>query len=147
MLLSRLALPTAALVFFVLAVIVPALRVRRRTGVWPIVVGSSGAPYQRALAATGYITLGGKAAPGLSQADDAATVRLSSALSNDRVGLRADAVFSAHNAPTSIFKDAGVAEPTDADIDDAMSGNICRCGTYQRIRKAIHRAASMAAKA
>jgi len=32
--------------------------------------------------------------------------------------------------------------PTDADIDDAMSGNICRCGTYQRIRKAIHRAAS-----
>jgi isoquinoline 1-oxidoreductase subunit alpha len=34
------------------------------------------------------------------------------------------------------------ANPTDADIDDAMSGNICRCGTYQRIRKAIHRAAS-----
>jgi aerobic-type carbon monoxide dehydrogenase small subunit (CoxS/CutS family) len=32
--------------------------------------------------------------------------------------------------------------PSDADIDDAMSGNICRCGTYQRIRKAIHRAAS-----
>jgi aerobic-type carbon monoxide dehydrogenase small subunit (CoxS/CutS family) len=31
-------------------------------------------------------------------------------------------------------------KPTDADIDDAMSGNICRCGTYQRIRKAIHRA-------
>ena len=33
--------------------------------------------------------------------------------------------------------------PTDADIDDAMSGNICRCGTYQRIRKAIHRAATI----
>jgi isoquinoline 1-oxidoreductase alpha subunit len=33
--------------------------------------------------------------------------------------------------------------PTDADIDDAMSGNICRCGTYQRIRKAIHHAASL----
>ena len=31
--------------------------------------------------------------------------------------------------------------PTDADIDAAMSGNICRCGTYQRIRRAIHRAA------
>ena len=31
---------------------------------------------------------------------------------------------------------------TDADIEDAMSGNLCRCGTYQRIRKAIHRAAS-----
>jgi aerobic-type carbon monoxide dehydrogenase small subunit (CoxS/CutS family) len=33
--------------------------------------------------------------------------------------------------------------PTDADIDDFMSGNICRCGTYQRIRKAIHRAAEI----
>ncbi len=32
--------------------------------------------------------------------------------------------------------------PTDADIDDFMSGNLCRCGTYQRIRKAIHRAAA-----
>jgi aerobic-type carbon monoxide dehydrogenase small subunit (CoxS/CutS family) len=31
--------------------------------------------------------------------------------------------------------------PTDADIDAAMNGNICRCGTYQRIRRAIHRAA------
>jgi isoquinoline 1-oxidoreductase alpha subunit len=31
--------------------------------------------------------------------------------------------------------------PSDADIDAAMSGNFCRCGTYQRIRKAIHRAA------
>jgi isoquinoline 1-oxidoreductase subunit alpha len=32
--------------------------------------------------------------------------------------------------------------PTDAQIDEAMSGNICRCGTYGRIRQAIHRAAS-----
>ncbi|OJJ19028.1 (2Fe-2S)-binding protein [marine bacterium AO1-C] len=32
-------------------------------------------------------------------------------------------------------------KPTDEDIDAAMSGNICRCGTYVRIRKAIHRAA------
>jgi isoquinoline 1-oxidoreductase alpha subunit len=31
-------------------------------------------------------------------------------------------------------------KPTDAQIDTAMSGNICRCGTYQRIRRAIHRA-------
>ena len=36
-------------------------------------------------------------------------------------------------------------KPSDADIDDAMSGNICRCGTYQRIRRAIHRAAKMMA--
>ena len=35
--------------------------------------------------------------------------------------------------------------PTDADIDAAMMGNICRCGTYSRIRKAIHRAAEMMA--
>jgi aerobic-type carbon monoxide dehydrogenase small subunit (CoxS/CutS family) len=31
--------------------------------------------------------------------------------------------------------------PSDADIDDAMSGNLCRCGTYERIRKAVRRAA------
>lgn len=35
-------------------------------------------------------------------------------------------------------------KPTDADIDEAMAGNACRCGTYQRIRKAIHRAAEEA---
>jgi aerobic-type carbon monoxide dehydrogenase small subunit (CoxS/CutS family) len=34
-------------------------------------------------------------------------------------------------------------KPTDAQIDDAMTGNICRCGTYPRIRKAIHRAAEL----
>ena len=33
-------------------------------------------------------------------------------------------------------------KPTDADIDSAMKGNICRCGTYQRIRQAIHLAAN-----
>lgn len=33
------------------------------------------------------------------------------------------------------------AKPTDADIDQAMEGNICRCGTYPRIRAAIHKAA------
>jgi isoquinoline 1-oxidoreductase subunit alpha len=36
-------------------------------------------------------------------------------------------------------------QPTDADIDEAMCGNLCRCGTYSRIRKAIH-AAALAAK-
>lgn len=34
-------------------------------------------------------------------------------------------------------------DPTDQDIDDAMSGNICRCGTYQRMRNAIHHAAQL----
>jgi len=35
-------------------------------------------------------------------------------------------------------------KPTDAQIDEAMSGNLCRCGTYMRIRSAIHRAAEEA---
>ena len=37
------------------------------------------------------------------------------------------------------------AQPSDAEIDTAMGGNICRCGTYQRIRAAIHRAAALKA--
>ena len=37
---------------------------------------------------------------------------------------------------------ATIAKPSDADIDKAMTGNICRCGTYLRIRAAIHKAAS-----
>ena len=40
---------------------------------------------------------------------------------------------------------AQTAQPTDAEIDTAMAGNICRCGTYQRIRTAIHRAAALKA--
>jgi isoquinoline 1-oxidoreductase subunit alpha len=35
-----------------------------------------------------------------------------------------------------------IANPTDAEIDEAMSGNLCRCGTYPKIRAAIHRAAN-----
>jgi aerobic-type carbon monoxide dehydrogenase small subunit (CoxS/CutS family) len=37
------------------------------------------------------------------------------------------------------------AKPTDDDVDAAMCGNLCRCGTYQRIRRAIHRAAEIKA--
>jgi isoquinoline 1-oxidoreductase alpha subunit len=37
-------------------------------------------------------------------------------------------------------------KPSDAEIDAAMAGNICRCGTYQRIRRAIHRAGAMMAQ-
>ena len=36
--------------------------------------------------------------------------------------------------------------PTDADIDEAMRGNICRCGTYSQIRRAMHRAAEIKSK-
>jgi len=38
---------------------------------------------------------------------------------------------------------AKVSSPSDADIDQALSGNICRCGTYPRIRAAVHRAAEI----
>jgi isoquinoline 1-oxidoreductase alpha subunit len=40
-----------------------------------------------------------------------------------------------------------IPNPSDDDIDIAMAGNICRCGTYPRIRKAIHMAAEMQKKA
>jgi isoquinoline 1-oxidoreductase alpha subunit len=40
---------------------------------------------------------------------------------------------------------AKIPKPTDADIDSAMNGNLCRCGTYLRIRQAIHKAAAMPA--
>jgi isoquinoline 1-oxidoreductase alpha subunit len=36
-------------------------------------------------------------------------------------------------------------KPTDADIDDALAGHICRCGTYLRIRKAVHQAVMLSA--
>jgi len=38
---------------------------------------------------------------------------------------------------------AEVPSPSDEDIDNALSGNLCRCGTYQRIRAAVHRAAEL----
>jgi isoquinoline 1-oxidoreductase subunit alpha len=46
-------------------------------------------------------------------------------------------------AATSLL--AKTPRPTDADIDEVMKGNICRCGTYQDLRKAIHRAANIMA--
>ena len=38
---------------------------------------------------------------------------------------------------------AKTSNPTDADIDEAMRNNICRCGTYDGIRRAVHRAAEL----
>jgi aerobic-type carbon monoxide dehydrogenase small subunit (CoxS/CutS family) len=38
---------------------------------------------------------------------------------------------------------AGKPKPTDADIDDAFAGHVCRCGTWQRVRKAVHAAARL----
>ncbi len=70
----------------------------------------------------------------------------------DAVGKRVQAAWIAHDVPQCGYCQSGqimsaVAllrdkpKPTDADIDNAMSGNICRCGTYPRIRAAIHTAA------
>lgn len=44
-------------------------------------------------------------------------------------------------AATSLLD--AIEKPTDKDIDDAMSANICRCGTYSRIKKAIHKAVAL----
>ena len=71
---------------------------------------------------------------------------------NSEVGRRLQAAWVAEEVPQCGYCQSGQLmsaaallvknpKPTDADIDAAMSGNICRCGTYQRIRIAIHRAA------
>jgi isoquinoline 1-oxidoreductase alpha subunit len=39
-----------------------------------------------------------------------------------------------------------IAEPSDKDIDSALSGNVCRCGTYCRVREAVHLAANLKKK-
>jgi isoquinoline 1-oxidoreductase alpha subunit len=74
------------------------------------------------------------------------------AMAGDDVGKRVQAAWIAHDVPQCGYCQSGqimsaVAllrdkpKPTDTDIDNAMSGNICRCGTYTRIRAAIHTAA------
>ena len=74
------------------------------------------AAFKQALEATGYIGPNGRLAPGLVPSDDARAARMRAIFSDDRVGLNADAVFSAQNAPTSIFKDAGLVNPSEADL-------------------------------
>ena len=74
------------------------------------------------------------------------------AMSASKVGKAIQAAWVKHDVPqcgycqsgqimsaTALL--AGNARPSDADIDAAMSGNVCRCGTYPRIRVAIHQAA------
>jgi len=73
-------------------------------------------------------------------------------VSSTEVGRKIQAAWVAHDVPQCGYCQSGQimsatallnnkAKPTDADIDQAMSGNICRCGTYPRIRAAIHTAA------
>ncbi|HSN32956.1 MAG TPA: (2Fe-2S)-binding protein [Ideonella sp.] len=68
------------------------------------------------------------------------------------VGRKVQAAWVAHDVPQCGYCQSGQImsaialleakpNPTDSDIDQAMSGNICRCGTYPRIRAAIHSAA------
>jgi len=75
------------------------------------------------------------------------------AIGEDRVGKAVQAAWVEVGVPQCGYCQPGqimsatallkrTPKPTDADINTAMSGNICRCGTYTRIRAAIHRAAS-----
>jgi isoquinoline 1-oxidoreductase subunit alpha len=73
-------------------------------------------------------------------------------MASNPVGKKLQAAWIAHDVPQCGYCQSGQImsaaallaakpNPTDADIDQAMSGNICRCGTYPRIRAAIHTAA------
>jgi len=75
------------------------------------------------------------------------------AMSADRVGKAVQDAWVKHDVPQCGYCQSGQImsatallrankKPVDADIDAAMSGNICRCGTYQRIREAIKDAAA-----
>ena len=76
-------------------------------------------------------------------------------VSSTEVGRKVQAAWIAHDVPQCGYCQSGQImsaialleakpSPTDSDIDQAMSGNICRCGTYPRIRAAIHTAAKEA---
>jgi isoquinoline 1-oxidoreductase subunit alpha len=74
------------------------------------------------------------------------------AMSADPIGRSLQRAWIAEDVPQCGYCQSGqimsaaallrrIPRPTDTDIDHAMRGNLCRCGTYQRIRRAIHRAA------
>ncbi len=75
------------------------------------------------------------------------------AVGADKVGQAVQSAWVAHDVVQCGYCQSGQVmsatallktnkKPTDADIDAAMAGNICRCGTYARVRSAIHAAAS-----
>ena len=74
------------------------------------------AAFTQVLTATGYLLPDGSAAPGLTRAGENASARLRAVLSDVRVGLQAEAVFSAQSVPTAIFKDAGDEAPSERQI-------------------------------
>ncbi len=67
-----------------------------------------------------------------------------------RAWIEEDVVQCGYCQPGQIMAAAGLLaakpNPSDADIDAALSSNLCRCGTYQRIRAAVHRAAELAGR-
>jgi len=67
-----------------------------------------------------------------------------------RAWIEEDVVQCGYCQPGQIMAAAGLLaerpDPSDADIDAALSANLCRCGTYQRIRAAVHRAAELTRK-
>lgn len=74
------------------------------------------AAFTKALTATGYLLPDGSPASGLVRAGEDAGGRLRAVLSDGRVGLQAEAVFSAQSVPTAIFKDAGEGAPSERQI-------------------------------
>lgn len=72
--------------------------------------------FTQALTATGYLLPDGSGAPGLTRASEDVGARLRTVLSDGRVGLQAEAVFSAQSVPTGIFKDAGDEVPSELQI-------------------------------
>ncbi len=82
-----------------------------------------------------------------------APVRTIEAIGSDRVGAAVQAAWIKHDVAQCGYCQSGqvmaatallarVKKPSDAQIDEALAGNLCRCGTYQRIRAAIHDAAA-----
>lgn len=74
------------------------------------------AAFTKVLTATGYLLPDGRPAPGLARAGEDSGARLRAVLSDSRVGLQAEAVFSAQSVPTAIFKDAGDEAPSERQI-------------------------------
>jgi isoquinoline 1-oxidoreductase alpha subunit len=77
-------------------------------------------------------------------------------IANDKVGQAVQAAWVEHDVAQCGYCQSGQVmsavallkgnkKPTDAQIDEAMAGNLCRCGTYTRIRAAIHAAAAQLA--
>jgi len=79
------------------------------------------------------------------------------AMQNDRVGKAVQAAWIKHDVAQCGYCQSGQImsatgllkqkrKPSDEDIDAAMAGNVCRCGTYQRVRSAIHHASTLVRK-